>query len=75
MKEPNPKLALQHAFALSYEDASAMKKSLVQVSPSKKKSFTSQEVGAGVTIVSMGAGVGSGVIGEGLGGSVLHSST
>ena len=54
--------------------------SLLHVSPSKKKTWASHGVGAGVIGDGVGSGVigegvGSGVMGEGVGGIVLHSST
>ena len=71
MKDPNPNEALQQLTAELYADASATKNSFEHVLPSKKKTWASQGLGAGVT----GKGVGSGVTGEGDGGSVLQIST
>jgi len=61
MKDPLPKLSLQHMTTELYDEASAMKNSLEQVTPSKKKSRASHGVGAGVIISSLGEGVGAGV--------------
>jgi hypothetical protein len=80
MNDPVPKFMLQQISAELYDAASAMKMSLLQTSPSKKKARASHGVGAGVTGDSVGSGVaGDGVtigsLGEGLGGSVLQIST
>ena len=57
MNDPGPKFVLQQIMAELYDGASAMKNSLLQVSPSKKNTCASQGVGAGVTGDSVGDSV------------------
>lgn len=61
-KDPPPKFWLQHMTTELNAGASATKNSLEQETPSKKKTWASHGVGAGVT-------------GDGVGGMVLQTST
>ena len=64
-KAPGPKLTLQQFCKELNAGASAMKISLVQVSPSKKNASASHGVGEGVIGLSVGSGVTGSSVGKG----------